>query len=247
MTAMTLAPTRPAGARLTRDQAAILARYAGGDTAGTIAAATGLTLDLVGRVLDELAGNNRDLARRLVHEHTEYAQNVAAAKGGSPAPRPATAPATAPAAAVTGSADTVAALLKAAAGSGDARLQKTSRKISDLLRQLRAGMAEHTRQADLRTELAQLETRMAELKKQLRPGRTTSPADSTPADGTPAARTPAAADPASAQFRATVRAWAQQAGLPCSATGRISAAVTAAYRAAHPDTSQDGTDVEATR
>lgn len=239
---MTLAPTRPAGARLTRDQATILARYAGGDTATTIAAAAGLDLDVVGRVLDELAGNNRDLARRLVHEHTEYAQSIAAAKGGIPAPRPAPTPTPAPAV-VPGSPDTIAALLKAAAGSGDARLQKTARKIGDLIRDLRTGMAEHTRQADLRAELAQLETRVAEVKKQLRPGRTTSAASSAPHTRTPAA----SADPASAQFRAAVRSWAQQAAMPCSATGRISAAVIAAYRAAHPDTSQDSTDTEATR
>ena len=231
---MTIALTRPAGARLGRDQATILARYAGGDSATTIAAATGLALDVVGRVLDELAGNNRDLARKLVHEHTEYAQSVAAAKGGAPAPRPAP-PSLAAPAAVTGGQDGIAGLLKTAANSGDARLQKSARTISELLRALRDDLAAHARQAELRAEIAQLESRVADLKKQLRPGRT-APAHSTSASSP----TAAAAHPASAQFRAAVRAWAQQAGVACSATGRISAAVLDAYRAAHPGDDQTG-------
>ncbi|GIF08868.1 Lsr2 family DNA-binding protein [Actinoplanes siamensis] len=237
---MTLAPTRPAGARLTREQATVLARYAGGDSATTIAAATGLGLDVVGQILDELAGNNRDLARKLVHEHTEYVQSVAAAKGGVPAPRPTPGPAPTPAPVA---ADPIARLLKQAASSGDPRMQKTASRIADLIRQLRADMAEHARLAGLRTEIAQLEERMAELKTQLRTSRTASPAGT---DSTSASRTPAAADPG-AQFRAAVRTWAQQAGVPCSATGRLSAAVLDAYQAAHPDTNPAGTDTEATR
>jgi ParB/RepB/Spo0J family partition protein len=85
---MTLAPTRPAGARLTREQVAILSRYAGGERAASIAAATGLALDTVGHILDEHAGNNPGLARRLVDEYTQQAQTVAAAKGRTTAPRP---------------------------------------------------------------------------------------------------------------------------------------------------------------
>lgn len=90
---MTITPTRPGARQLTRDEAKVLAHYAAGESAKTITINTGFTMDLVGRVLDEHAGNDRARAHQLVLEYQEHAKAVAAARGTSPAvaalPRPA--------------------------------------------------------------------------------------------------------------------------------------------------------------
>lgn len=84
---MTITPTRPAR-QLTRDEAKVLAHYAAGESAKTITINTAFTMDLVGRVLDEHAGNDRARAHALVLEYTERAQTVAAARGVSTPPAP---------------------------------------------------------------------------------------------------------------------------------------------------------------
>lgn len=254
---MTITPTRPAR-QLTRDEAKVLAHYAAGESAKTITVNTGFTMDLVGRVLDEHAGNDRARAHQLVLEYQEHAQAVAAARGVSAPPAPAARPVPATPAAVTVSAavkpttsvtpaappevpektepqdtgqqsteqqttvgepvDTLAfeALLQAADATGVPRLQRAATKIWDLATELRIDLAEHIREATLRAEQAQLETRLAAIKEQLRPRRTQ-----------PVLPTAGAEAPADTK---AVRAWAAEQGLDCPARGRIPGAVTDAYR-----------------
>ena len=197
--------------RLSREQAVVLARYAGGDSAKTIADDTGTDLAVVGRILDEHAGNDRDRARQLVTAYSEHAQAVAAAHGTTPAhvvPGPRRP-------------DGIAALLEAADATGDPRVKKTVDKIRELLAGLRADMAAHQADARLRQEQAALEARLAEIKKQLRPAGRRTPAGSAPA-GEPAGRVDSKA----------IRAWAAEQGIACSATGRIPASVVDAYHQA---------------
>jgi hypothetical protein len=99
VTIMTTAPTRP-GPQLTRDEAKVLAHYAAGESAKTITVNTGFDMALVGRVLDEHAGNDRARAHQLVLEYQERAQAVAAARGVSAPPAPAARPVPAAPAAV---------------------------------------------------------------------------------------------------------------------------------------------------
>ena len=198
--------------RLSREQAVVLARYAGGDSAKTIADDTGTDLAVVGRILDEHAGNNRDRARQLVTAYGEHAQAVAAAHG-----------TTTPANIIPGPrrVDGIAALLEAADATGDPRVKKTVDKIRELLAGLRADMATHQADARLRQEQAALEARLAEIKKQLRPAGRRTPAVSAPA-GEPAGRVDNKA----------IRQWAAERGIACSATGRIPASVVDAYHQA---------------
>jgi Lsr2 len=258
VTAVTLAPALPAGARLTREQAKILAHYAAGESAKSITVNTGLSMAVVGQVLDEHAGNDRDRATQLTLEYQEHARMISAAKGQAAAavaavcqparaaaavPKPA-APAgdtaeTAPSAASPQEPDSPAAeqpvdgidaVLAQAAATGVPRLQRAAAKVQDLADELRRDLAEHTRETQLRAELARLESRLAEVKQQLRPRRAAAPlaAASTPA-------VPAVPDSGEAAVDTkAVRAWALEQGLDCPARGRIPGAVTDAYRLAHP-------------
>ena len=202
--------------RLSREQAVVLARYAGGEAAKTIADDTGTDLAVVGRILDEHAGNDRDRARQLVTAYSEHAQTVAAAQG-------TTAPAVVPA---QRRPDGIAALLEAADATGDPRMTKTADKIRELLTGLRADMAAHQQDAKLRQEQTALEARLAEIKKQLRPtGRRT------PTTAAPTTAGPTGA-PAARVDSKTIRAWAAEHGITCSATGRIPAGVVDAYHQA---------------
>jgi hypothetical protein len=86
---MTITATRPL--RLTPDDAKILSQYAGGDSSAEICTATGFSLARVGRVLDEHAGNNRDLARQVVLDYAERTQTAAPGVSAPPQPGPAAA------------------------------------------------------------------------------------------------------------------------------------------------------------
>ena len=200
--------------RLNRDQAVILARYAGGETAKTIADDTGTDLAVVGRILDEHAGNNRDRARQLVTAYNTHAQSVAAAQGTTtpavlPGPR---------------RPDGIAGLLDAADATGDPRMKKTADKIRELLAELRADVAGHREHAELLQEQERLQARLAEIKQRLRPS-TRRPATGQGPAGS-ADRTPVDSK--------TIRAWAAEQGITCSATGRVPQSITDAYHQAHP-------------
>jgi Lsr2 len=241
---MTITPTRPAR-QLTRDEAKVLAHYAAGEASKTICINTGFDMTFVGRVLDEHAGNDRARAHQLVLEYTERAQAVAAARGVSGPPAPAAAkaspaakttaptasapPATTPENTAAGNTgpqsagpepvDELEALLQAADATGVPRLQRAATKIRDLAAELRTDLAEHTREAKLRAEQAELEARLAAIKEQLRPRRTQPVL-------------PAAGDGEAPLDTKAVRAWAEKQGLDCPARGRIPGAVTDAYRQA---------------
>jgi hypothetical protein len=240
---MTITPNRPAR-QLTRDEAKILAHYAAGESAKTITTNTDYTIDLVGRVLHEHAGNDRTRAHQLVLEYQERTQAVAAARGlnAPPAPRVQPRPA-APAAAKTPAAPEntepqitgpqitetepvgtleFESLLQAADATGVPRLQRAATKIRDLITELRTDLAQHTREATLRAEQAKLEAQLAAIKEQLRPQRT---------QPIPPTASSTEAGPAPLDAKA-VRAWAQKQGLYCPARGRIPDAVTDAYQQA---------------
>jgi subtilisin family serine protease len=266
MTLTSTAALTKAATALTRDQAKILAHYAAGEASKTIVINTGFDMATVGRVLDEIAGNDQARAHALVLEYKERAQATAAARG-VPAPalpgpsRPTTAPTaaaptaaaaaaaaaaevakdsvatlaamTAPAAPATSvatppvvSVDAIGELLDQAEATQIPKLQRTAGKVRDLLADLRAQLAEHTRETQLRTEQAELEQRLAVIREQLRPRRqqlapAPDAASSTGTDTEPAVDTK------------KVRAWAADQGLDCSAHGRIPGAVLTAYREAH--------------
>ena len=261
-----ITPTRPAR-QLTRDQAKVLAHYAAGESAKTITINTGFTMDLVGRVLDEHAGNDRARAHALVLEYTERAHAVAAARGVSappalaaspaqaravakPAPRKSTPPATAPPQQQApenvepqatephttkpepqtigpqsgpGPVDELdfEALLQAADATGVPRLQRAVVKVRDLTAELRTDLAEHTREATLRAEQAELEARLAAIKDQLRPRRAQPVLPALAGEGGQAPLDTKA-----------VRAWATGQGLDCPVRGRIPGAIADAYRQA---------------
>ena len=222
----------PAVVKMTRDEARILAHYAAGESAKEIAANIRMDLGVVGLTLDSLCGNNRNLAHNLAVEWQSRANAVAASKGMSATPvvRPELArqtpqvlvrdpapPAEAPAVARI-RADDLSTLLDTAQTSGNPRLERMAAKIRDLLADLQGQVAEHTRDAQLRQELSDLEGRLAAVKEQLRPKRTA-----------------AAAAPvvnAGSVDTGAVRVWAAENGWECSARGRIPAAVLEAYRAA---------------
>jgi hypothetical protein len=218
---MTITATRPV--RLTPDDAKILSQYAGGDSAAEICTATGFSLTRVGRVLDEHAGNNRDLARQVVLDYAERTQTATPAGSASaPAAQPPLAiaaaepstgePAAEPAAKAAG--DQIAALLDQVDATGEPRLQRSAGKIRELVDGLRSDLAQHLREAPLRAEQARLRARLAEIDAQLqdRPD---------PTGGQPEVDSK------------KVRAWAAEQGFDCSAHGRIPAGVLAAYRKAH--------------
>lgn len=255
MIAVTLAPTRPAGARLTLEQAKILAHYAAGESAKSITVNLGLSMAVVGQVLDEHAGNDRDRAHQLALEYQDHVKTIAAAKG-QPAPAavavgqlaraaaagpspagdiadtasPATAPQEPSSPAAQQPVDGIDAVLAQAAATGVPRLQRAAAKVQDLADELRRDLAEHTREAQLRAELARLESRLAEVKQQLRPRRAAAPLAAASA---PAAPVVPDSGEAAVDTKA-VRAWALEQGLDCPARGRIPGAVTDAYRLAHP-------------
>ena len=250
---MTITPARPAR-QLTREEAKILAHYAAGEASKTICTNTGFTMDLVGRVLDEHAGNDRARAHDLVLEYTERAQAVAAARGTSAPPAPAAqAPAAAKPAPPNSTPPAAApqqqeapknaepqttepqsepepvdeldfeALLQAADATGMPRLQRAVAKVRDLAAELRTDLAEHTREARLRAEQAELEARLAAIKEQLRPRRA-QPVLPAAAAGAEGGQVPLDTK--------AVRAWATEQGLDCPARGRIPGTVTDAYRQA---------------
>lgn len=223
---MTITATRTLP--LTPDDAKILSHYAGGESAADICAATGFSLSRVGRVLDEHAGNNRELAHQVVLDYAERTQTA-------PPASPATAPArhdsaAAPRAAATAEPSTVepagdhtatepvgdqiAALLEQADSTGEPRLHRSADKIRELIDGLRTDLAQHLRAVPLRAEQAQLRARLAEIDAQLQ--------------GRPA---PTVEQPEIDTKK--VRAWAAEQGLDCSAHGRVPGAVLTAYREAH--------------
>jgi hypothetical protein len=222
---MTITATRPL--RLTPDDAKILAAYAGGDSAAEICTATGFSLSRVGRVLDEHAGNNRELANQVVLDYAERTQ-AAAPAGPATAPAAMTMPLqpTPAAAAEPGTVepagepaepagDPIAALLEQADATGEPRLHRSAVKIRELVDSLRTDLAQHLREVPLRAEQARLRARLAEIDAQLQ--------------GRPAPTTGEQPDVDTKK----VRAWAAEQGLDCSAHGRIPSAVLAAYREAH--------------
>lgn len=206
-------------ARMTRDEAKILAHYAAGETSRQIATNTGLTLDEVGLALDALAGNDRDRAQRLAMQWQARARAVAAAKGvsGPPAPRPVPAPPKPlpePPKPYEKNIDGIADMLDAAESSGNGKLERAAGKIRDLLATLQADLAEHSRGARLRQEQAELEARLAQIKAELT-GRRPAPATAKPA--------------ATAVDSKAVRKWAAANGIECNPHGRVPASVVAAY------------------
>jgi hypothetical protein len=211
---MTITATRPL--RLTPDDAKILSQYAGGDSAAEICTATGFSLARVGRVLDEHAGNNRDLARQVVLDYAERTQTATptgpAAKTMPPQPTPA---ATAEPDTAEPAGDQIAALLAQVDATGEPRLHRSAGKIRELVDTLRTDLAQHLREVPLRAEQARLRASLAEIDALLQ--------------GRPA---PTTSEQPEVDTKA-VRAWAVEQGLDCSAHGRVPGAVLAAYREAH--------------
>jgi hypothetical protein len=225
---MTITATRPLP--LTPDDAKILAHYAGGESAADICTATGFSLSRVGRVLDEHAGNNRELAHQIV---LDYAERTQTAPPASPATAPAATtvpPHPAPAATakprtvepasdhITTTApadDQIAALLEQADSTGEPRLHRSAGKIRELVDGLRTDLAQHLREVPLRAEQARLRARLAEIDTELQGQHAPTTVEQPEVD------------------TKKVRAWAAEQGLDCSTHGRVPGAVLTAYREAH--------------
>lgn len=195
-------------ARMTRNEANICSRWAAGETVAQIATATGCTRTEISDFLDVIAGNNRNRAQQLATLWHQRAQAVQAAKGAPvrtlhAAPEPKPAPITAPGPDAPSHADD---LLTAAARSGNGKLERTACRIREQLADLQAGLAEHQREARLRAEMKQLETRLAEIRTQLKTG--------TDADAR------------------EIRTWAAANGVDCPPRGRIPAGVLQQYEKA---------------
>jgi hypothetical protein len=259
---MTITPTRPTR-QLTRDEAKVLAHYAAGESAKTITINTGFDMTLVGRVLDEHAGNDRARAHALVLEYTERAQTVAAARGVS-AP-PALAP---PAAAKTPAAAKKSTPAATApentepentepentepessgpessgpqgagpepAGGLEGLLQAA--EAAGVPRLQRAAVKIRDLAAELRTDLAghTREVTLRAEQAELEARLAAVKEQLRPRRTPPALADARAADAGAAPAVDTkaVRAWAAEQGLDCPARGRIPGAVADAYRAAH--------------
>lgn len=226
------APTMTTVARMTREDAQVLAHYSQGETSRQIATALKMELEEVGTVLDSLAGNNRELALELTTAWQARAKTVAASRpvSASPDPRPTPLVRQAPVPAATTvsvpglvpveeNIDGIADLLDAAQASGSPKLERAALRIRDLISVLQEDLAEHSRDARLRQEQADLEARLAEIKKQLRPQRQATPVS-------PAPNSSVAVD------TKAVRVWAAENGHEVTGFGRIPASVLEAYREA---------------
>jgi hypothetical protein len=258
---MTITATRPL--RLTPDDAKILSQYAGGDSAAEICTATGFSLARVGRVLDEHAGNNRDLARQVV---LDYAERTQTADPGVPAP-PLPGPNRTTAAAAAVAEDSVATLAAmdipasapAATEPVDAEPAATEQgepdepvdaepvdAIGELLDRAEATEIPKLQRAagkvrelidDLRAQLFEhiREARLRAEQAELEERLAVIREQLRPRrQQQPAPATTVDVDAQPAVDSKKVRAWAaKQPGLDCSAHGRIPAAVLAAYREAH--------------
>ncbi len=218
--------------RMEPRDAQILAEYAtAGVTMRAIAKKLNVDLDEVTEIVTELASMDRGQARDLAlawqktakaatwrSQRDAEATVVAALDSPRPEqPKPKVLVDPTPTGVVpTVAADnpapvTLALAITEAEASGDPKLAKAAAKIRELLVVLRADVAEHKREAKLRAELAQIETRAAEIREQLKPRKAEAGADNK-----------------------AIRAWAADNQVACPTHGRIPAAVVDAYHAAHP-------------
>jgi hypothetical protein len=199
-------------ARMSRDEAKILAHYSAGETVRQIVAATGSTAGDVELTIDALAGGNRQRAHDLALEYAER-QTQTTAKAATPS-----APVTSAAQDTT--VDLLADLLNRAVAREVPRLVRDAEKISDLLDELEKHVKEHERGQALRAEAASLEARLAEIRQQLGSARRQ-----------PAGRS-VSARPASAGDSRRIRAWAAENSVPCSTHGVLPRSVREAYEKA---------------
>lgn len=186
-------------ARMTSDDAKILTGYAAGETSRQIALSAGLSVDEVNLTIESLAKGDKDVAQKLAA--TWEAQALLEARDSFAAATP----------------DLIADLLNRAVATEVPRLVRAADKISDLVDQLEAQLAEHEREHALRTEADKLEARLAEIRAELK-------AQRGPGAGGDAG--PTAVHPRQ------IRAWAAENGFDCPAKGRLPEAVIAAYRKA---------------
>lgn len=197
-------PIAEAVAALTLDEAKILAYYATpGQGYADVAKETGASKDEVIRVVEKVANNNRAYAKTLA---LEWQRINGTARPAPPAatPSPRTQLVTAP---------TYADLIGRAIATEVPRLVRLADKVQDLVDQLEEQLTEHEKGQALREEAARLEQRLAQIKQELAPKRG-------------AAAAPV--DEASVDTKA-IRSWAAANGVECKASGRIPAAVLAAY------------------
>lgn len=207
-------------AKMDREEAEILARFAAGETKRGIANALLLDLGEVELVVDGLAHNSKDAARGLT-----MAWQVRA-KAEPPVPTPVAEPAPAPDALAptpppppverAGWSDTIEALIGRAVAGQVPRLVRLADRIQDLVDQLEAQVVEHERGEELRGEAEKLEARLAEIRTQLKPR----PAPAETGRNLPAIDSKA------------IRAWAAANDVFCPNNGRVPAAVVAKYEAA---------------
>lgn len=205
---MTAAPVTSRPVSLTKDAVAVLTHFAAGRSIDLIALTTKLPREQVAQIVEKVANNDRMTARGLALEH----QRINGVNGTvTPLPRPP---------------DTLADMLDQAVRSGAPRLVRAADQIRRLAAQLETDLADHARTRTLREEAAKLEKRLAEIRRQLNPGRAASAAPKSPAGPNNAVMSTKAG-------RQAVRDWAVANGLDCPTRGRIPAAVRVAYMEAH--------------
>lgn len=199
----------------------VLALYVRGKSSEEIARETGVNAAEVLRLIEQVAGWNRQYARTLVHAYDERAVNARRLKTEPPAPptpqpvrhpiqeKPVDTPPTG-----------IEELLVTAERSGIARLSKAAADIRAKLNHLAKLIAETSEQRRLEQEIAALRKQLDDKNAALRKARTLRPALSGRRSAEPEA-TPA-----------VIRLWAKSVNMPCNPHGRVPTEVVAAFYAA---------------
>lgn len=227
---------------LTNDQTRVLVAFARRQDLADIARATSLEQDFVSETVRRLAGHDRGRAAELLRQQSQLAAPVVApavfqappdrpvvsapligaADPVTPQPnRQSTAPAGKPAAVSVQSAATppsLEALLVAAEAHPHTRIRELAVKARDLLDTIRVRLAEEKQVEEAKAQIEDLERKLAEARRLLRPARPTGTAKATQAE----------------RFQ-RIRRWAIDTGRECKGHGRIPDAIIAGYEAAHPN------------
>jgi hypothetical protein len=203
MTAPTADPIEAAVAKLTRDEAKILAHYAAGESLDEVARATHITLTAVSYTVDTVAKRDRSLAHKIAVAWQKA--NPVGRANSIPVPVPPLAAGVVP----RSTSGEVTDLFVTALGSDVPKLVRLAEKTQALVDELRVLVDEHEKGKELRAEAEQLEARLAEIRQQLGPKK---------------------AEPGP-DWKA-IRAWATANDVACPTHGRVPTAVVDAYQEA---------------
>lgn len=197
-------------AKLTANEAKILALFASGETLDLISQKTSTKRAEVDHIVMEIANFNVGHARELAV--TWQRKNNPGLIGSAPTPEVEgpSLPTIAKGQLAKTPVEPIANLINRAVASKVPKLIRLADRIQDLVDDLEAQLKDHDRGAALRTEQKQLEQRLAEIRREL-------------GGSAPAAGKSTAAD------NKAVREWARSNGVACPERGKIPRAVFEAY------------------